>query len=94
MTARRVWEYRPQPDIFSDKVSNALRLPNGNTFVNFGFRVAPDEPVLAIETRPDGSVAWEQAMKFRGVRAVRYRGYPWTSLAGETAVEPTPANLQ
>jgi hypothetical protein len=94
MTARRVWEYRHQPDIFSDKVSNALRLANGNTFVNFGFRVAPDEPVLSVEARPDGSVAWQQELKFRGMRGVRYRAYPSSSLAGEAPVEPTPANLQ
>lgn len=93
MTARKVWEYAPTPEIFSDKVSNVVRLPNGNTLVNFGFRVAPDEPSLVQEVRPDGTVAWEQSMRWRGMRAVRYRVLPLASLAGETSVEPTAFNL-
>ena len=89
MSARKVWEYAPTPEIFSDKVSNVVRLPNGNTVVNFGWRVAPDEPALVQEVRPDGTVAWEQSMRWRGMRAARYRAYPFTSLGGEVPVEPT-----
>jgi hypothetical protein len=36
MTARKVWEFRPQPDLFSGSQSNAVRLPNGNTLINWG----------------------------------------------------------
>ena len=89
MTARKVWEYVPMPELFSDKVSNVVRLPNGNTVVNFGWRVAPDEPALVQEVRADGTVAWEQSMRWRGMRAARYRAYPFTSLGGEVSVEPT-----
>jgi hypothetical protein len=79
--------------VVSDKVSNAVRLPNGNTLVNFGFCVGPEEPVLVFEARPDGPAVWEQALTFKGIRAVRYRVYPWTSLTGELPVAPTLANL-
>jgi hypothetical protein len=72
MTARKVWEYRHNPDYFSSRISSAYRLPNGNTLINFGYwenernGVGPSmyglkgrgssRPVLAVEARPDGSV--------------------------------------
>jgi hypothetical protein len=89
MTARKVWEYRHDPDILSDRISNVVRLPNGNTLVNFGWRVGPDEPVLLVEIQPDGAVIWEQTMRWRGLRSVRQRAYPLESLAGEQATQPT-----
>lgn len=93
MTARKVWAYRHQPDILSDRISNVVRLENGNTLINFGWRVGPDEPVVMVETRPDGTLVWEQTMRWRGLRAVRQRAYPLTSLGGELAVQPTPTKL-
>lgn len=89
MTARKVWEYRRQPDLYSSRVSNVLRLPNGNTLVNFGFREDPSAPILLAEARPDGTAAWEQFLTLEGARASRYRAYPLASLAGEELVQPT-----
>jgi arylsulfotransferase ASST len=89
-TARRVWQYRPQPDIFSDKISNVVRLPNGNTVVQFGWREAPDEPSLIQEVTPSGEVVWQQSTRWRGIRAARFRVYPTDSIGGEHAFPPTP----
>jgi hypothetical protein len=93
MTARKAWEYRPRTDIFADKLGNTVRLPNGNTLINFGWREAPDEPGVLVELRPDGTTAWEQLMTYRGMRAIRYRATPVMSLAGEAPVQPTAAAL-
>jgi hypothetical protein len=90
MTARKVWEFRPRQDIYADRVSNVVRLPNGNTLLNFGFRTDdPGAAVVLSEARPDGSLAWEQALKASGRRTSRYRTVPIASLAGERPVEPT-----
>jgi hypothetical protein len=86
MTARKVWEYRHEPDILSESQSNAVRLANGNTLVNFGNRDFPDEPVILVEARPDGTLAWELELRIAGQRTARYRVYPLDSLAGEAPV--------
>lgn len=89
MSARKVWEYRHQPDIFSNPISNVARLPNGNTLVNFGFREVPDEPLLLVEARPDGTATWQQLLSHQGRKITRFRALPFTSLAGEHQVQPT-----
>jgi hypothetical protein len=91
MTARAVWQYRARPDISSHVFGNVVRLPNGNTLVNFGWNDIPDEPIFAAEARPDGSEAWRQALRFqRSAGTNSYRMLPLSTLGGETAVEPTP----
>ena len=90
MTAHKVWEYRHDPDIYSSKVGNVVRLPNGNTTVNFGFR--GDElldPSVLVEALPDGTAAWQQTLKLPDAIQNRYRVYPVDSLAGEQSVQPT-----
>ena len=90
MTARKVWEYRAQPDVYAQRLSSATRLPNGNTLVNFGFRGGgPDQPPVIVEARPDGTAAWQLTPRLPGVRTVSYRAYPWPTLSGELQVEPT-----
>ena len=94
MTARKIWEYRPEVDIFSVKVGNIVRLPNGNTMVNVGFRSEdPSGPAVLVEARPDGSTAWWQELTLRGTIATRYRAMPLDSLAGERSVQPTVSRL-
>jgi hypothetical protein len=87
MTARKVWEYRHSPDDYSSRVGNALRLPNGNTLLNFGYHVDPTEAAVLVEARPDGTAAWVVSMKSKRSRTTRYRAYPLESLAGELPVE-------
>ena len=90
MTARKAWEYRPQPSIFADRISNAIRLSNGDTLVNFGFRADDTSgAAVLVEAKLDGTAAWQQDLKWAGLRASRYRVYPLTTLAGEQSVEPT-----
>lgn len=90
MTARKVWEYRPPNDFYAEAVSSTVRLPNGNTLLNFGFRLnEPGAPYLLAEARPDGSAAWEHWRTWRHSPLPRYRAYPVGSIAGETPVEPT-----
>jgi hypothetical protein len=89
MAARKAWEYRHQPDIFSSRISSVARLSNGNTLVNFGFREDPDEPVLLVESRPDGTTVWQQSLSYEGRRISRFRALPFDSLRGEQSVVPT-----
>ncbi len=90
MSARKVWELRLQPDVYADRVSNVVRLSDGNTFLNFGFRT--DDPAAEgtlAEARPDETLHWQQSLKAAGRRTSRYRAIPVTSLAGEQPAEPT-----
>lgn len=41
MTATKVWEYRPEPDILDNSMGNAQRLPNGNTMINWAAAELP-----------------------------------------------------
>ncbi|MFC1888314.1 aryl-sulfate sulfotransferase, partial [Thermodesulfobacteriota bacterium] len=69
MTATLVWEYRNNPIIYSPALSNAQRLPNGNTLINFG------NPLLGkprlIEVDPGGEPLWDLTVPF----AWSYRSY-------------------
>jgi hypothetical protein len=55
MTATNVWEYRHQPDRYTWWMGNAQRLPNGNTFINYGDASLPK----ATEVTPDGTVVYD-----------------------------------
>jgi hypothetical protein len=89
MTSRKVWEYRHEPDLYVPRCGNAIRLPNGNTLVNFGCFDDPNEQVVLAEARPDGMAAWDVGLRLPGQRLSSYRAYPCTSLAGEAQAEPT-----
>jgi hypothetical protein len=106
MTARKVWEYRHEPDFYARTVGGAERLPNGNTVVNFGMNsnarngFTPAEYgiathsdgylVLAVEAAPDGSRVWEHWLDWKIERSTRYRFYPATTLSGEQSIAPPP----
>lgn len=93
MTARKVWQYRHVPDVFSGRLSNIVRLPNDNRLLNFGFQEGPKEPLLMVEARPGGGIAWQLAQQGTERRLLRHHVYPLDSLAGETSVQPTSVNL-
>ena len=90
MTARKVWEYRPALDLYSERFGSASRQASGSTLISFGWREAPDDPVVLAEARPDGSAAWTLELAMRGTRPIIYRAYVWQTLTGETSVDPTP----
>jgi hypothetical protein len=88
LTARKVWEYRPSPDVFSGAIGNVRRLPKGHTLVNFGSRFDNrDLPILLVETQPDGSPVWEHWSTWRASRLGRYRAQPLDSLGGEQPID-------
>jgi outer membrane protein assembly factor BamB len=51
---------KPPANLFSDRISNARRLPNGNTLINEG------TCGRFFEVTPDGSVVWEYVNPFFG----------------------------
>ncbi len=57
MTATKVWEYRNDPDVFSQEMGFAQRLPSGNTLIGWGGEM--DHNLAATEVRPDGSKTFE-----------------------------------
>jgi hypothetical protein len=95
MTARKVWEYRHDPDIFTAAVGRVVRLDNGNTLVNCGFgtnprAVDPNVTHRIVEVAPDGQVVAEIELESFG-KAVQYRAHPIPSIAGERVI-PAPKN--
>ena len=92
-SAVKVWEYRATPDIFSSILSNADRLPNGNTLVSFGSTPrAAIIPSAIMEVSPDGETVFRlnivdpRGEDWRYPR--RYRAYArFDSIMGETRVE-------
>jgi hypothetical protein len=58
MTAEVVWEYRHDPDIFSQTMGQAFRTANGNTVVTFTGR-SEDQPSVIVEIDAEGEELWE-----------------------------------
>lgn len=90
MTARKVWEYRHDPDIFTAAVGRVMRLDNGNTLVNFGFGTSPtqNDPNVThhiVEVTRDGVVMADIELKSFG-KAVQYRSHVMPSISGERIV--------
>jgi hypothetical protein len=57
-----VWKYQRVSDFFSPRISNAQRLPNGNTFINEGWFGR------FFEVTRDGAVVWEYVNPYFGRR--------------------------
>ena len=79
MTAVKVWEYRPAPDIYNPILGSAYRLDNGNTLINFG-----TFPNTVVEADRKGAEVWKLVIGGLG-RKASYRAYPFHSIMGETA---------
>ncbi|MCA9688923.1 MAG: aryl-sulfate sulfotransferase [Myxococcales bacterium] len=60
MEVHKVWEFRPQPDIFCPIWGDADRLANGNTLMVFGRRGATDDTHL-FEADANAEVVWHVA---------------------------------
>ena len=67
-TITRVWQYPADTHEYSFIMSNAQRLPNGNTLIGWG-----DQPKVT-EVQPDGTVALEMRLGGATYRAFRF---PW-----------------
>ena len=70
--ATSVWEYRNSPDIFSEAMGSAQRLPNGNTLVGWG---STGNPAIT-EVKPDGTKALEMGFADSQVSYRAFR-FPW-----------------
>jgi len=70
MTATKIWEYRFLPDKYSKSMSNAQRLENGNTFMNW----CQEDLPKAIEVTPDGEIVYQANFsdRFRSYRSFRF----------------------
>ncbi len=78
-TVRRVWQFRPQPDIFTPIWGDADRLPGGNTLVAFGRRDEKKKSYV-IEVDPQGAEVWRLALPngwglYRAERVARRYGW-------------------
>ena len=100
-TAVKVWEHRPDPDIYAPLASSAYRLRNGNTLVNFGVSVpeAPHAPLVVQEVAPSGDEVFRVETvelhrtwarnRGRSARPLRYRAYGgFDAISGETMLRP------
>ena len=86
LAATKVWEYRPDPDIYASFISSAYRLDNGNTLINFG--TTPDVvtiPITVVEVDRQGNEVWNLQMTGPTLKN-RYRAYPLESIMGERVV--------
>lgn len=91
-TATRVWEFRPQPDIYAPIVGSARRLSNGNTLVDFGTIAGlggSSGPITVYESGPTGLVTWR--LRIDGA-LLNYRASALPSIAGEEVVVPPSRN--
>ncbi len=84
MEARKVWEYRHDPDLYAGCCSNAYRMENGNTLVVFGQDDQHDPPIhTLVEVDSEGNVVAEIQVSSEG-KGIQYRAYPIKSINGET----------
>ena len=89
MSARKVWQYRHDPDLFAGCCSNVTRLPNGNTVMVFGADFVTNQccrVFTVVEANPSGEKIFEIQMRSPQM-AVQYRVYPISSINGETQIE-------
>ena len=87
MQATKVWEYRNTPDLSSPAVGSVIRLPNGNTVVDFGVDTARDSPPVytVVEADSNGKAMAVTKISSPG-KTIQYRAIPIDSLDGETTV--------
>ncbi|MBD3383355.1 T9SS type A sorting domain-containing protein [candidate division KSB1 bacterium] len=76
MTATLVWEYRHEPDYYSNAMGNAQRLPNGDTVINWA---AMPYPKLT-QVQPDCTVVYELGFVTPATCYRTFR-FPWNGKA-------------
>lgn len=88
MEARKVWEYRPEPDLFALCCSNVTRLDNGNTVVMFGANFQEDDccrTFTLVEADEAGDAVGMIEISAPG-KSIQYRAYPVEGIYGEAAI--------
>ncbi len=69
-TARLVWEYRRDPDVYGQALGSAQRLPNGNTLISWGSFLTPKIDIT--EVTPDKTTVLELSFP---IGTVTYRAF-------------------
>ena len=93
-SAVKAWEYRASPDLFSRAISNAFRLDNGNTLVNFGvIEQHTLIPLVFVETDPERNNVFRVETLHPGIASGnfprRYRAWgAITAVMSETMLRP------
>ncbi|MEE2885769.1 MAG: aryl-sulfate sulfotransferase [Chloroflexota bacterium] len=77
----KVWEYRPNPDLFSRTRGGAYRLDNGNTLVNFN-----TTPRVVVEVGVNGEEVWRMSTWSPSYKG-SYRAYAINSIWGEVKIK-------
>ena len=102
MTARKAWEYRHSPDLYTACCSNATRLENGNSVLVFAIDLSVDaccRKFTIVESDANGDAVSVIENSHPG-KVVQYRVYPISSINGESEVTPllrivdTPSGLR
>ncbi|MGE5458478.1 MAG: aryl-sulfate sulfotransferase [Methanococcaceae archaeon] len=75
-TATKVWEYRHSPDYYSWFMGNVQRLPNGNSYIDWGDGPLPK----AFEVNPTGQIVYE-ANFAAGTPCYRSYRFEWQSVS-------------
>ena len=78
LVARKVWEYRHDPDLYAVNRSSAYRLENGNTLLNF-----VTDPRVVVEVAPDGTEVFKANISGPRMQG-SFRAYAIDSVMGET----------
>ncbi|MFC2084272.1 aryl-sulfate sulfotransferase [Bacteroidota bacterium] len=79
MTATMVWEFRHDPDILALTGGTVVRLPNGNTSINWGGASRDGTAPAYTEVNPEGELAYEISIKGEGVYG-NFSRYLWFDL--------------
>lgn len=88
MTAKKVWEFRYTPDLFTNVVGRVIRLSNGHTMINFGSGSIPSFPFAThrvVEVDEKGNIIAEIDVYSAG-KIAQYRANPLNNIAGEIEI--------
>jgi hypothetical protein len=97
--ATQVWEYTHNPPVFATFMGNTQRLPNGNTFLDWGAPSTADgyDYVTMTEVTPDNQTSFELAFDqpYVSYRAFRlpWQGFPDTQPALASKVDASGITL-
>ena len=75
MTAEKVWEFRHPEELFASGMGSAQRLPNGNTFIDWG-RGPPAS--IACEVDSTGNILYETERL--GISSYRSKRFEWEGM--------------
>ncbi|MBN1479514.1 T9SS C-terminal target domain-containing protein [candidate division KSB1 bacterium] len=86
-TATLIWQFRDQPDKYSEWMGNVQRLPNNNTLINWADGSLPK----LTEVRPDGKKSFEM-WYVENIHCYRVFRFPWQGVAKVPYLIVEPSN--